>query len=258
MKRWSVCVVAGTRPEILKLAPVVRALRGPDSPIEVATCLSGQHVDLADAALAAVGGDFPLDHDLRGITATSAGLTAGLAELLLRIGDVLDQVRPTAVIVQGDTNTTLAAGLAAFHRELPVIHVEAGLRTRDPSRPFPEEMNRRMVSRLAALHLAPTESARDHLRAEGIDDAHIVVTGNPGIDTLRAVAAVPDAAADDALAAPPGVRTLLVTMHRRENVSAVSAVSAAISALLAARSDLRVLWVAHANATRYRVEAVMR
>lgn len=258
IKRWAVCVIAGTRPEIIKLAPVVRALRGPDSPIEVVTCLSGQHTELADGALAAVGEDFTPDHDLRGITATSASLTSGLAELLLRIGDVLDRVRPTAVVVQGDTNTTLAAALAAFHRELPIVHVEAGLRTRDPARPFPEEMNRRLVSRLAALHLAPTDGARDHLRAEAIADASIIVTGNPGIDAVRAVAATPHPATDDLLAAPPGIRTLLVTMHRRENVAAVSAVSAALASLLAGRGDLRVLWVAHANATRYQVEALIR
>jgi UDP-N-acetylglucosamine 2-epimerase (non-hydrolysing) len=258
VKPWSVCVVAGTRPEIIKLAKVVRVLNAPDSPIDVVTCLSGQHVELADGALAAFGADFPIDSDLRGLNPSSGELTAQLAELMLRIGEVLDQARPTAVIVQGDTNTTLAAALAAFHREVPVVHIEAGLRTRHPLRPFPEEMNRSLVSRVATLHCAPTESARQHLLEEGIADAHIVVTGNPGIDALRAVVAMPDRAADDLLVAPAGMRTLLVTLHRRESIDATGAVIAAVRTLLAGRPELRVLWISHSNAVRHELDALIR
>ena len=178
--RAKVMVVAGTRPEAVKLAPVVHALQAHDSldPLLVAT---GQHRGMLDQAL----GHFGLApaHDL-GLLEPGDGLTTVLAKALRGLGEVVVAEQPSLVVVQGDTTSTLAGALAGFYAKVPVAHVEAGLRTSSLDAPFPEEANRRLVSRIASLHLAPTTTAAAALIAEGVDPETIRTTGNTVIDAL--------------------------------------------------------------------------
>jgi UDP-N-acetylglucosamine 2-epimerase (non-hydrolysing) len=234
-----VLVVAGTRPEAIKLAPVVEAMRS-SRRLRPIVVFSGQHAELLGSVTAELG--LVPDHDLRE-PHEEVTLTEGVARLLERLDPVFNAAAPRGVVVQGDTNTTLAAALAGYHHDLPVFHVEAGLRTGDPRRPFPEEMNRRLVAQLATLHFAPTEAARDHLRREGIDPGRIRVTGNTIVDALTR--------------AEPGARTraaegrsLLVTLHRRENLAVAGEIARALETLVVSRPDLHARVVLHPNPLR--------
>ncbi|MBU9355013.1 non-hydrolyzing UDP-N-acetylglucosamine 2-epimerase [Burkholderia multivorans] len=209
-----IMVVMGTRPEVIKLAPVVAALRGN---AEVVVCTSGQHREMLAQALAYFG----IEPDV-GVDTMSPGQSLNVlsARILSEMDGVLARERPDWVLVQGDTTTALCAGLAAFHRGIAVGHVEAGLRTGDLSSPFPEEANRSLLGRIATRHFAPTESARRNLVREGIDDASIVVTGNTVVDAI-ALAKREWLDAPASLRLPEAFDTtrpfVLVTCHRREN-----------------------------------------
>jgi UDP-N-acetylglucosamine 2-epimerase (non-hydrolysing) len=174
-----VLCVFGTRPEIIKLAPVLRALDGRCQLIHVA---SSQHADLLAPFADAFG--VRIDHDLR-IMQENQSPSGVASRVLTALDPLLAEVAPDLVLVQGDTTTALAGALAAFHRRIPVGHVEAGLRTGDLASPFPEEMNRRLVTRLATLHFAPTRHNVATLRGEGIATDAIALTGNPVVDALR-------------------------------------------------------------------------
>lgn len=218
-----VAVFLGTRPEAIKLAPVIRALdRAPDfEPVVIST---GQHREMLDQVAQLFG--LTLHHDLQAMRPNQT-LSELTARLLVGLDELLSRVMPDVGLVQGDTTTVLAASLACFYRRIPVAHVEAGLRTGDRYSPFPEELNRSLTTRLCTLHFAPTEQARDNLLAEGIAPAHIEVTGNTVIDALHAEVArqaQPEARAQieanlrTALGAYPPARPLiLITGHRREN-----------------------------------------
>jgi UDP-N-acetylglucosamine 2-epimerase (non-hydrolysing) len=176
-------------------------------------------------------------------------LSESFSRILSRLDALLAAERPRGVVVQGDTTTALAGALAGFHHGVPVFHVEAGLRTSTPHLPFPEEMNRRLISRLAALHFAPTEHARANLLAERVPPASITVTGNTIVDALAAFGRRGAVAADALLGPRPGGRhLLLVTLHRRENHEAVGRIARAVSRL-AARADVEVAWIRHPNTT---------
>jgi UDP-N-acetylglucosamine 2-epimerase (non-hydrolysing) len=228
--------VVGTRPEAVKLGPVVAEMRaaGLINPIVVA---SGQQ----SAAVAEVLAVFGLAPDVTVAPPPAGrGVTALTAHLLASLGAELDRLHPDLVIVQGDTASTLAGALAGFLHQIPVVHVEAGLRTHDLAAPFPEEGNRRMVSGIAALHLAPTVAAVANLTAEGIDPGRILLTGNTVVDALRAVT--------HADAAPAGPPLVLVTAHRRENWGEpIARVGAAIALLAGAHPDWEFEVVGHLN-----------
>ncbi len=210
--------VAGTRPEAVKLAPIILDLRARGQrPILVST---GQHRSLLDSAFAAFG--LTPDHDLA-IMRHTQGPADVVGQLIPALKALFDVLEPAAVIVQGDTATTLAGAQAAAYARLPLVHVEAGLRS-GHAEPFPEEMHRRLVAQIACLHFAPTAAARDALRAEGVAAPAIHVTGNSGIDALRWMEARLDR--DAALAATLALRfarfdparpLILATIHRREN-----------------------------------------
>jgi len=237
-----VLLVVGTRPEAIKLAPVVRALRAGDW--ARATVLdTGQHDDLVPAALRAVG----LMPDLRvPLRRVDHSLNELLAELIRGLDGVLAQVRPDAVLVQGDTTSALAGALAAFHRGVPVGHVEAGLRSGTPGAPFPEEANRRMIAALARRHFAPTSEAAARLRAEGVPADEILVTGNTIVDELHRTLGAPDGPDDDVPARDGPL--LLVTLHRRESLGApLAGVLRAIARIAAQRPELDVWFPLHAN-----------
>jgi UDP-N-acetylglucosamine 2-epimerase (non-hydrolysing) len=241
--RIRLLAIAGTRPEVLKLGPVVRALSREASRFSPRLCFSGQHPRMAREIGREVGmtPDFDLPGDDRPLS-----LSESVARLLSRLDGVFAEAEPEGVLVQGDTNTAFAGALVAFHHGVPVFHVEAGLRTTNPAVPFPEEMNRRLIARLATLHFAPTEHARENLLREGVPESTVVVTGNTVVDALAAFAPA------EGDRPPPGSagdrRMLLVTLHRRENASTAPFVAEAARAL-AARGDIDVVWIAHPNAT---------
>lgn len=203
-------LVYGTRPEAIKLMPLARLLRRA-SWCRLKVCCTGQHREL----LRGLRSSRDLDPDLA-FSVMRPGQTPG--ELMERVQTLIDaelgRVRPDLLIVQGDTTSGAAAALAAFYRGIPVVHVEAGLRTGDFARPFPEEGNRVLIDRVASLHLAPTSRARKNLLKEGVSPASIVVTGNTVVDAL--LAARKDAVRHDASAFP----FLLATIHRRETFGA--------------------------------------
>lgn len=247
--RSEILLLVGTRPEAVKAAPVALALAtDPDfAPVIVH---SGQHERIVDQALAPFG----LRPDERlPIRRAGGGQAELVASLLPELDALLDRRKPAAVVVQGDTTTTLAGALAAFWRGIPVAHLEAGLRTGDLAAPFPEEGNRQMVARIAALHLAPTADAAKALRAESVPLPDIVVTGNTVVDAVRLVAAADLPPADPALAAlepdlDAGARLVLVTVHRRESWGApLDDVLSAVRALVERHLDIRVLLPAHPN-----------
>jgi UDP-N-acetylglucosamine 2-epimerase len=207
----TVAVVFGTRPEAIKLAPVIRLLES-DQHLRVRVIATGQHREMLDQVLAVFG--ITPDRDLRVMT-TGQSLSQLTARLLALLDPVFAKETPDAVIVQGDTATACAAALAAYYRRIPVGHVEAGLRTGDRYAPFPEEVNRRLVSVLATWHFAPTERARDVLVREGNPAESVAVTGNTVIDALRYVLATTPA--PPSLIPERGQRMIVVTAHRRES-----------------------------------------
>ncbi|WP_206366180.1 non-hydrolyzing UDP-N-acetylglucosamine 2-epimerase [Sphingomonas flavalba] len=244
-----ILVLFGTRPEAIKLFPVVDALRGRRG-VTVRTLASGQHRAMLDQVLAVAGLVPDIDLDLM---RPGQSLEALTARLLTGIGGVLDTEKPDRVIVQGDTATAMVGALTAYYRKLPVSHVEAGLRSGNIHHPWPEEVNRRIISTIADQHFAPTETAAAALRRENIAPERIHVTGNTVIDALLATRA--RIAADPALAAGldplvarfAGRRVVAVTSHRRENFGNGMADIAAAIRGVAARLDCAVIFPLHPN-----------
>ena len=245
----TILVVFGTRPEAIKLFPVIRAL-GQRPGIRVRTCVTAQHRGLLDQVLAIADLSPDVDLDLMEPGQSLDRLTA---RLLVGLGETMDAERPDLVVVQGDTATAMAGALAAYYRRIPVAHVEAGLRSGDIHHPWPEEVNRRIVAPIAAHHFAPTDTAAAALLAETIDPATVHVTGNTVIDALHwteaRVAADPSLAAglDDVARRFAGKRIVLVTTHRRENFGGgMEAIARAIGRI-AERADVAVLFPVHPN-----------
>lgn len=249
MTQPKILVIFGTRPEAIKMFPVVHALRAQGG-MDVRTCITAQHRGLLDQVMAIAGLVPDIDLDLMEPGQTLDRLTA---RLLTGLGEVMDAERPDRVVVQGDTATAMVGALAAYYRKVPVAHVEAGLRSGDIWQPWPEEVNRRIVSPIADLHFAPTETAAAALRRENIDPATIHVTGNTVIDALHTtrdrIAADPGLAAGlDAIEARfAGKRLVLVTTHRRENFGDGMAQIAAAIGRIADRPDTAVLFPVHPN-----------
>jgi UDP-N-acetylglucosamine 2-epimerase (non-hydrolysing) len=244
-----VLVVFGTRPEAIKLFPVVAALRATPG-LVVRTCVTAQHRGLLDQVLAIAGLTPDMDLDLMEPGQSLDRLTA---RLLVALGEVMDLEQPDRVMVQGDTATAMVGALAAYYRKMPVAHVEAGLRSGDIHHPWPEEVNRRIVARIADQNYAPTETAAAALRREDIDPATIHVTGNTVIDALYATRA--RLAADPSLAAGldeiaerfAGKRIVLVTTHRRENFGEGMGNIGRALARIAERDDTAILFPVHPN-----------
>jgi UDP-N-acetylglucosamine 2-epimerase (non-hydrolysing) len=249
MSKPKILVVFGTRPEAIKLFPVIRALNDTGA-VTVRTCVTAQHRGLLDQVLAIA--DLRPDRDLD-LMEPGQTLDRLTARLLTGLGEVMDAEKPDRVIVQGDTATAMAGALAAYYRRVPVSHVEAGLRSGDILHPWPEEVNRRIVAPIADQHFAPTNTAADALRRENIDPATIHVTGNTVIDALHwtegRIAADPSLAAglDDIAARFAGKRIVLVTTHRRENFGGGMEAIARAVGRIADRPDVAVLFPCHPN-----------
>jgi len=250
-----ILTVFGTRPEAIKMAPVVNALER-TSGVQSRVCVTAQHRDMLDQVLKLFG--IQPDYDLN-VMQNNQGLTHITAAVLSGMEAVLDDFQPDRVLVHGDTTSTFAASLAAFYRKVPVGHVEAGLRTGNIYAPWPEKMNRKLADAIADLFFAPTESSKQNLRREGIDDERIVVTGNTVIDALFDVTGMigEDSALRlkldarfpflDSAQAANGRRMILVTGHRRENFGPGFERICEALATLSEREDVQIVYPVHLN-----------
>ena len=245
-------VVFGTRPEVIKLAPVV--VEGKRTAgMDIVTCSTGQHRQMLDQALACFGIQPDIELDLMRANQTLPSLTALLIEHMTR---ALEEHRPDAVMVQGDTTTAFTAALAAFYQRIPVAHVEAGLRTGDPYSPFPEEINRGMIARLARWHFTPTDQATRNLIAEGIPPSAITQCGNTVIDAVELIKAQWQTRpyAGPARDWFPDRPLVLVTTHRRENFGqGLENICAALRELCHTHPQLGFVFPVHLNPQVQRV-----
>ena len=221
-------LVFGTRPEAIKMAPLVKEFHKHPKQVETIVCVTGQHREMLDQVLRIF--DITPDYDLN-IMKQGQDLYDVTARVLVGMRDVLDKVKPDVVLVHGDTTTSTAAALAAFYQQIPVGHVEAGLRTHNIYSPWPEEINRQVTGRIATFHFAPTQLSRQNLLKENVDNSHIVVTGNTVIDALYMVVdkikndaqlsqSLTDALTEsgyDVNRLNDGKKLVLITGHRREN-----------------------------------------
>lgn len=252
MKR--ICIVIGTRPEAIKMALLVKALKEnalTTEQLDVRICVTAQHRQMLDQVLTLF--NIKPDYDLD-IMQGGQDLTDVTSRVLVGLRAVLQEFKPHMVVVHGDTTTTLSAALAGYYQRIPVAHVEAGLRTGNMYSPWPEEMNRRLTGAITALHFAPTENSRRNLIREGINPQSIVVTGNTVIDALLHVVSLleGDAALNQALGEhfsylDPQKRLILVTGHRRENFGAGFEKICHAIKHLAQREDVEVIYPVHLN-----------
>lgn len=244
--------IFGTRPEAIKMAPVIRALRQHPDEFTSVVCVTAQHRQMLDQVLSLFA--ITPEHDLNLMTAnqTLAQLTASA---LTQLDRVIAEVKPDWVLVQGDTTTALAGTLAAYYQRVKVAHIEAGLRTYDKYQPFPEEINRRLADAICDLHFAPTAAAREHLLREGIGEQSIVITGNTVIDALLEIAARDyDWDSGELAQVPRDKRLILVTAHRRENFGApLERICAALRELAAQFPDVQLVYPVHLNPNVQRV-----
>lgn len=246
--RPRILVVFGTRPEAIKLFPLVHALRRTDADVRV--CVTGQHREMLDQVLEIA--QITPEHDLD-LMLPNQSLDTLSARLLTELGKVMDADRPDRVIVQGDTATAMIGALTAYYRKIPVGHVEAGLRSGNIYHPWPEEVNRKVVGAIADLHFAPTDTSRDALLAENVPAERIHVTGNTVIDALIETRARVDSDAALASTIAPiaarfaGKRIVAVTTHRRENFGeGLKSVAQAVRRI-ADRPDVAVIFPVHPN-----------
>lgn len=239
--------VVGTRPEAIKLAPVVQRFREVPHEFETRVLVTAQHRALLDQALEAFAIVPDYDLDTMG---PGQSLLESTSRILAALESVMVKEHPDLVMVQGDTTTTLCGALSGFYCGVPVGHVEAGLRTGDFARPFPEEMNRALTARLSTLHFAPTQAAAENLRGEGVQASRIFVTGNTGIDALietRSALGSGRLFAVGCQTLDSRKKLILVTAHRRENLGEGLERICKALARLAARDDVEVVYPMHPN-----------
>ena len=238
-----VLLVFGTRPEAIKMCPLVNELKSRHDEFETVVCVTGQHREMLDQVLG-VFGVVP-DHDLA-VMKPGQTLFDITSDVLLKIRAVLEEERPDVVLVHGDTTTSFAAALAAFYLQIPVGHVEAGLRTRDLYSPWPEEFNRQAVDVVSEWYFAPTETSRQNLLGEAKPADRIFVTGNTGIDALRHT--VREDYSHPELDWAEGSRLILVTAHRRENLGEpMHRMFRAIRRVMEERPDTKAIYPIHMN-----------
>ena len=243
MAKVKVLVVFGTRPEAIKMCPLVKEFESRPDDFETVVCVTGQHREMLAQVLAAFG--VQPDYDL---AIMKEGQTLGdvTAEVLTKLPEIFKAEQPDYVLVHGDTTTAFAAGLSAFYNQIPVGHVEAGLRTWDMSSPFPEEFNRQAIDLIADIYFAPTETSRQHLVDEGKPADRIFVTGNTGIDALRTT--VRDDYINEWVEWASDSRLILVTAHRRENLGEpMENIFRALRRVVEEKPDVKALYPIHMN-----------
>lgn len=248
----NIMTIYGTRPEAIKVAPIIKAIEKTDDLVNTIV-VTGQHREMLDQVNTMFG--IVPDHDLD-IMSAGQSLNSIVAKVISGVDAVLEKENPDAVLVQGDTSTVMGAAVAAFNRQIPVIHLEAGLRSGDINSPFPEEANRKLTSQIATLHLAPTSTSRANLTREDVSENNIVVTGNSVIDTLLFATSNIEVSFDDprleALQQQKADGTtdkiLLVTAHRRENLgTAMEDIGNAVADLSRKYPDLTIVFPIHKN-----------
>lgn len=244
MSKIKVLTVFGTRPEAIKMAPLVKEIEKNSDVLESIVCVTAQHREMLDSVLHLF--DIKPDFDLN-IMKANQNLWSITSDVLLKMKDVFEQVNPDIVLVHGDTTTSMAAGLSAFYAKIPVGHVEAGLRTFDKYNPFPEEINRVVADSLCTYHFAPTDTSMENLKNAQIPMTHAYKTGNTVIDALLYI--VNNKEADIShLGLDSSKRTVLVTAHRRENFGQpIKNICAAICKLVDANPDIQVIYPVHPN-----------
>lgn len=238
-----ILVVFGTRPEAIKMCPLVNELKSRPQEFETVVCVTGQHKEMLEQVLEVF--DVVPDFDLS-IMKERQTLFDITSAVLLKMEAVLDQVQPDCVLVHGDTTTSFAAALAAFYKQIPVGHVEAGLRTWNLDSPFPEEFNRQAVDIITRYYFAPTEASKANLIAEGKPADHIYVTGNTGIDALKTT--VKAEYQNEVLDWAEGSRLVLITAHRRENLGEpMHSMFRAIRRIMDEHDDVKAVYPIHMN-----------
>ncbi|MEO0019084.1 MAG: UDP-N-acetylglucosamine 2-epimerase (non-hydrolyzing) [candidate division WOR-3 bacterium] len=246
MSAKKILVAFGTRPEAIKLAPVIKELRRYPKRFKVVVLVTAQHRQMLDTVLELFA--LEPDYDL-GIMMTNQSLGDVVVRILQRIEPVLKKERPDLVLVQGDATSAFACALAAYYQKIPIGHIEAGLRTQDKYQPFPEEVNRRFITALADLHFAPTGWARMNLIEEGVDRRRIFVTGNTVIDALKEIVRRQGPGRVPVLnTINPNNRLLLVTIHRRENFGRpLTGICQALRQIVRLHPDVEIVFPVHLN-----------
>lgn len=246
-KCLTVLTLFGTRPEAIKVAPVIGELESRGERFRTVNVNSGQHTDLLTPFVELFG--LRIDYDL-GVMVPDQSPSGVCARVLTALDPVLEVERPDLILVQGDTTTALAGALAGFHRRIPVGHIEAGLRSGDPNSPFPEEMNRRLISRIATVHFAATEHNRRVLLSEGVNASAIFVTGNPVVDSLHRMVRTSQPAAEmrSLLEQFAPYKLIVLTTHRRESLgSAMKANMRALREFIERHEDAALVFPVHLN-----------
>lgn len=246
MQKFKVMTVYGTRPEAIKVAPVIDALEKDDR-FESIAVVTGQHREMLDQVNTMFG--IEPKHDLDLMT-PGQPLNAIVSRAIAGLDELLAEEQPAVVIVQGDTSTAMAAAIAAFNRQIRVVHLEAGLRTGDIDSPFPEEANRKLIGQVAKLHLAPTSGSRDNLLHESVEPSTIVVTGNTVIDALLEASSWDTVPSDERLARAlaSGRPLILATMHRRENLGgSMKAIGKALASIAKHHAGHTIILPIHRN-----------
>lgn len=245
MKRVKVMSIFGTRPEAIKMAPVLKALEA-EPRIECIHVVTGQHREMLDQVLKEFDIVPKVDLALMEPNQTLSRLTA---KTLTALEPVMSEYQPDLVLVQGDTTTAFVSGLAAFYAKIPVAHVEAGLRTEHRYDPFPEEINRRLLTGLSEMHFAPTDGSANNLTREGIARDSILITGNTVTDALlQMVKTLPDGLPDGLPSVAPGNRMLLVETHRRENLGEpMKEICSALRMIVKNFTNCEIIFSVHKN-----------
>lgn len=245
MTKPKIMTVYGTRPEAIKVAPVVKAL-DKDERFESIPVSTGQHKEMLEQVNTMFG--IQPKHGL-GLMKQGQGLNELVSRAIAGLDSIIEEEKPDVIISQGDTSTAMAAALAGFHRGVKIVHLEAGLRTGDIHSPFPEEANRKLIGQVAELHLAPTAGSMENLRRENVRSKDIVVTGNTVIDALLEAASWDTKFADPALqeAAESDKRLVVVTTHRRENLEAMREIGGAVKDLAEAYPEINFALPLHLN-----------
>jgi UDP-N-acetylglucosamine 2-epimerase (non-hydrolysing) len=241
-----IMLIFGTRPELIKLAPMISMAKIYPT-IELITCSTGQHRQMLDQALSIFKITPDIDLDVMMVNQSLSGLTA---KLMLELSQAIEKVKPDVLVVQGDTTSAYVGALAAFYQQIPVAHIEAGLRTRDLQSPFPEELNRSMIGRIAHWHFAPTNAAKENLLAEGISPNKIYVTGNTVVDAIQMLAGSKVAIENlkNKASIIPNGDFVLITAHRRENHgNGVSSICKSIKAIAKDHPTLEFIFPVHLN-----------
>ncbi len=241
-----VLVIFGTRPEVIKMAPVIKALEERSSLFHTIRCATAQHRQMLDQMLSIFNISPDIDLDIMEYDQTLHSLSA---KVIVKVSNLIEKIKPDVTLVQGDTTTAMIAGLASFYNRVPVGHVEAGLRTDDRYNPFPEEINRRLLSSLTTFHFAPTESAVAALKREGFKDEDIYLTGNTVVDALMSI--IDDGNGDISLPVK-GDRFILVTAHRRENFGKpIRSICSALKRIVKQNNGLEIVYPVHPNSNIY-------